>query len=109
LIPLFAIGAFLALHYHRQVGVVHWLREKRSAGWVVKAAFNSAGALATGTTVLVVAISKFVEGAWITVIVIPLIVLAFHRVRQHYDQVRNQLSMHGFAAVFEGPVSPHGL
>jgi len=59
--------------------VVHCLGKKVADG-SSKAAFNSAGALATGTTVLVVAISKFVEGAWITVIVIPLIVLAFHRV-----------------------------
>jgi amino acid transporter len=104
LIPLFAIGAFLAFTLSQAGMVVHWLREK-GRGWIVKAAFNSAGALATGTTVLVVAISKFVEGAWITVIVIPLIVLAFHRVRQHYDQVRNQLSMHGLPPSLR-PVSP---
>ena len=104
LIPLFAIGAFLAFTLSQAGMVVHWLREK-GRGWIVKAAFNSAGALATGTTVLVVAISKFVEGAWITVIVIPLIVLAFYRVRQHYDQVRNQLSMHGLPPSLR-PVSP---
>jgi len=104
LIPLFAIGAFLAFTLSQAGMVVHWLREK-GRGWIVKAAFNSAGALATGTTVLVVAVSKFVEGAWITVIVIPLIVLAFHRVRQHYDQVRNQLSMHGLPPSLR-PVSP---
>ena len=104
LIPLFAIGAFLAFTLSQAGMVVHWLREK-GRGWIAKATFNSAGALATGTTVLVVAISKFVEGAWITVIVIPLIVLAFHRVRQHYDQVRNQLSMHGLPPSLR-PVSP---
>ena len=104
LIPLFAIGAFLAFTLSQAGMVVHWLREK-GRGWIVKAAFNSAGALATGTTVLVVAVSKFVEGAWITVLVIPLIVLAFHRVRQHYDQVRNQLSMHGLPPSLR-PVSP---
>ncbi len=104
LIPLFAIGAFLAFTLSQAGMVVHWFREK-GRGWIIKAAFNSAGALATGTTVLVVAISKFVEGAWITVLVIPLIVLAFHRVRQHYDQVRNQLSLHGLPPSLR-PISP---
>ena len=104
LIPLFAIGAFLAFTLSQAGMVVHWFREK-GGGWIIKAVFNGAGALATGATVFVVAVSKFVEGAWITVLVIPLIVLAFHRVRQHYDQVRNQLSMHGLPPSLR-PVSP---
>ena len=94
LIPLFAIGAFLAFTLSQSGMVVHWWRE-RGRGWVLKAVFNGAGAVATGATLLVVAFSKFSSGAWISVLVIPVIVLGFHRVRRHYDQVRHQLSLHG--------------
>jgi len=65
---LFAIGAFLALRY--PIGmVVHWLRE-RGKSWLLKAIANGVGALATMTTLVVVIFSKFLEGAWITVILI---------------------------------------
>ena len=104
LIPLFAIGAFLAFTLSQAGMVLHWYREK-GRGWLVKAVFNGAGALATGATVIVVAVSKFVEGAWITVLIIPLIVLAFHRVRVHYDQVKSQLSLRGLPPSLK-PVSP---
>jgi amino acid transporter len=104
LIPLFAIGAFLAFTLSQAGMVMHWFREK-GRGWLVKAIFNGAGALATGATVIVVAVSKFLEGAWITVLVIPLIVLAFHRVHQHYEEVKQQLSLHGLPPSLR-PVSP---
>lgn len=104
LIPLFAIGAFLAFTLSQAGMVVHWFRAKGS-GWLLKAVFNGVGALATGTTVVVVAISKFVEGAWITVLVIPLIVLTFRRVHEHYQEVRQQLSMHGLPPSLR-PVAP---
>ncbi len=104
LIPLFAIGAFLAFTLSQAGMVLHWVRQKGRAWWI-KAVFNGAGALATGATVIVVAVSKFVEGAWITVLVIPLIVLAFHRVHRHYQKVRQQLSLHGLPPSLK-PVSP---
>ena len=104
LIPLFAIGAFLAFTLSQAGMVVHWYKE-RGRGWLIKAAFNGAGALATGATVIVVAVSKFMDGAWITVMVIPLMVLAFHRVHRHYQQVRQQLSLRGLPPSLR-PVSP---
>lgn len=94
LIPLFAIGAFLAFTLSQSGMVMHWYRE-RGQGWLVKAIFNGTGALATGTTLLIVAFSKFTSGAWITVLVIPLIVIGFGRVNRHYQRVRNQLTLHG--------------
>jgi amino acid transporter len=94
LIPLFAIGAFLAFTLSQSGMVVHWYRE-RGRGWLVKAFFNGTGALATGATLLIVAFSKFTSGAWITVLVIPLIVIGFLRVNRHYHRVRSQLSLHG--------------
>ena len=104
LIPLFAIGAFLAFTLSQSGMVVHWFREK-GPGWELKAFFNGAGALATGTTLVIVAISKFASGAWITVLVIPIFVLIFDRVRRHYKQVKQQLSLHGLPPSLR-PVSP---
>ena len=94
LIPLFAIGAFLAFTLSQSGMVVHWLRE-RGRSWLPKAAANAVGALATMTTLVVVIFSKFLEGAWITVILIPLIVLGFRKIFTHYQQVRKQLSLKG--------------
>ena len=94
LIPLFAIGAFLAFTLSQSGMVVHWLRE-RGKSWLPKVAANAVGALATMTTLVVVIFSKFLEGAWITVILIPLIVLGFRKIFTHYQQVRKQLSLKG--------------
>ena len=61
----------------------------------VKAVANGLGALATGTTLIVVGMSKFTQGAWITVVIIPLLVFSFLQVRNHYRSVGKQLSMRG--------------
>ncbi len=94
LIPLFAIGAFLAFTLSQSGMVVHWVRE-HSPNWRLKATLNGLGALATATTLLVISISKFREGAWITLLVIPVLVLAFLRIRTHYEEVGKQLSLRG--------------
>jgi len=94
LIPLFAIGAFLAFTLSQSGMVIHWIRE-RSQNWSLKAFLNGLGAFATATTLLVISISKFREGAWVTVLLIPIIVTAFLRVRTHYEQVSKQLSLRG--------------
>ncbi len=104
LIPLFAIGAFLAFTLSQAGMVIHWLKE-RGSGWVWKSPINALGAVATGTTLLVVAFSKFVEGAWITILLIPLQVWIFLQVRRHYRRVRQQLSLHGLPPSLR-PVAP---
>jgi len=104
LVPLFAIGAFLAFTLSQAGMVVHWYREK-GKGWLLKTFFNGAGALATGTTLVVVAFSKFTSGAWITILLIPLIVFGFLRVKHHYQEVRQQLSLHGLPPSLR-PISP---
>jgi amino acid transporter len=104
LIPLFAIGAFLAFTLSQSGMVVHWYRGQ-GEGWLWKALLNGAGALTTGATLLIVAFSKFAGGAWITIVTIPLIVLGFDRVHRHYEQVRRQLSLHGLPPSLR-PVSP---
>ncbi len=94
LIPLFAVGAFLAFTLSQTGMIVHWRRE-RGRGWWLKAAFNGLGALATGTTLLIVGVSKFGQGAWITILLIPTLVMGFLQVRTHYREVAQQLSLRG--------------
>lgn len=94
LIPLFAVGAFLAFTLSQSGMVVHWFRE-RGDRWRLKALANGIGALATGFTLMMIGISKFLDGAWITIIVIPFFVIAFLKVRAHYQEVSQELSMRG--------------
>ncbi|MEM2122536.1 MAG: APC family permease [Candidatus Bathyarchaeia archaeon] len=92
LIPLFAIGAFLAYTLSQLGMVTHWRREQ-GRGWRLKAALNMAGALATGFTLLILGVSKFVEGAWITFLLIPALTLSFQRIHSHYQAVSTQLRL----------------
>jgi hypothetical protein len=94
LVPLFAVGAFLAFTLSQSGMVMHWWRE-RGSHWQLKALANAVGAIATGVTLLVVGITKFLDGAWITIIIIPLLVIMFLQIRRHYSHVREQLTMHG--------------
>ena len=86
LIPLFAIGAFLAFTLSQAGMVAHWKRSdhKRARLYMT---INGVGALATGCTVAVVLIAKFMEGAWITVLMIPLVILLMRAVHRHYTRV----------------------
>jgi len=104
LIPLFAIGAFLAFTLSQTGMVIHWWKE-RGRHWGLKSTINGIGAMATLTTLVVVIISKFMEGAWITVLVIPLIVLGFRQISAHYTRVREELSLKGLPPSLK-PVEP---
>jgi amino acid transporter len=86
LIPLYAVGAFLAFTLSQSGMVRHWWRQ-RSAHWEKFAMVNGLGALVTGITVIVVLVAKFLDGAWITILFMPLMLLAFRAVRQHYHKV----------------------
>lgn len=106
LIPLFAVGAFLAFTLSQTGMVVHWAREK-GRGWAVKALLNGLGALATGTALMIIAVSKFTEGAWITILILPLLVTWFLRVRDHYREVALELSLsRGLPPPLEIPPRP---
>lgn len=91
LIPLFAIGAFLAFTLSQAGMVQHWRRAGASVRhhslWI-----NAFGAAATGVTLVVVVISKFMEGAWIAVLVVPVFVMLFWRIHRHYARVGSQLA-----------------
>ncbi|MHB8500038.1 MAG: APC family permease [Candidatus Acidiferrales bacterium] len=86
LIPLYAVGAFLAFTLSQFGMVVHW-RKNRGPNWVKSALVNGLGGFVTGITVIVVLVAKFAEGAWITLIFIPLLIFFFRRVRRHYHAV----------------------
>jgi amino acid transporter len=86
LIPLYAVGAFLAFTLSQSGMVVHWYRN-RGEHWTKSAFVNGLGAFVTGITVIVVLVAKFTEGAWITVIFIPFLIFFFHRVHRHYQIV----------------------
>jgi amino acid transporter len=86
LIPLYAVGAFLAFTLSQFGMVMHW-RKNRGPHWLKSAFVNGLGGFVTGVTVVVVLIAKFAEGAWITVIFIPLLILLFRVVRRHYHAV----------------------
>ena len=87
LIPLYAVGAFLAFTLSQAGMVVHW-RKNRGAGWLHKAFVNGIGAFVTGITVIVVLVAKFAEGAWITILFIPLTIYFFASIRRHYHSVK---------------------
>ncbi|HKW57441.1 MAG TPA: APC family permease [Candidatus Acidoferrum sp.] len=86
LIPLYAVGAFLAFTLSQFGMVAHW-RKMRGAHWRKSALVNGLGGCVTGVTVVVVLVAKFAEGAWITLLFIPLVILFFRMVRRHYHAV----------------------
>jgi amino acid transporter len=95
LIPLYMIGVFVSFTLSQAGMVVHWKR-LRGPGWKTSAAINGFGALVTGIVLVVVAITKTSEGAWIILLLIPIHVVLFRASRRHYDEVARQLSLEGF-------------
>jgi amino acid transporter len=98
LIPLYAVGAFLAFTLSQFGMVVHW-RKNRGPHWMKSAFVNGLGGFVTGVTVIVVLVAKFAEGAWITVIFIPLLIFMFRLVRRHYHMVSVATSCPGPVAL----------
>jgi amino acid transporter len=91
LIPLYAVGAFLAFTLSQAGMVVHWKRHKGELRHIL---VNGLGAVATGITVVVVLVAKFVEGAWITLLLIPVLLAIMGAVRRHYHRVAKATSSH---------------
>ncbi len=98
LIPLYAVGVFVSFTLSQSGMVRHWWR-LREPGWRHRLAINGVGAIATGVVTFVIAGTKFTHGAWIVVVVIPILVATFVAMRRHYDDVAHQLSLDGW----EGP------
>jgi len=109
LIPLYAIGVFLSLTMSQDGMVVRWNKVRKlqpgdeiqtegsvlrhDSHWRAKQAINAVGCVLTGIVMVVFAVTKFSQGAWIVVILIPLLVIAFFRVHHHYQQVKQALSL----------------
>jgi amino acid transporter len=92
LIPLYAVGVFLAFTLSQLGMARHWLAG-RPPGWRHRLLINGAGGLVTGLVTLVIAATKFVHGAWIVVVVIPLVVLGFRLIHRHYQVIAQALTL----------------
>jgi amino acid transporter len=96
LLPLYMIGVFVSFTLSQAGMVIHW-RQTRELGWKTSAAINGFGAIVTFIVLIIVAATKTLEGAWIVLLLIPLIVAIFKATRRHYDHVGSQLTLKGYA------------
>lgn len=92
LIPLYMIGVFVSFTLSQAGMVMHW-RRLRGPGWKTSAVINGFGATVTGLVLIVVAVTKAREGAWIILLLIPVCVFFFRATKRHYDVVAAQLSL----------------
>jgi amino acid transporter len=101
LIPLYAFGVFSAFTLSQSGMVVRWWR-RREPGWQRSIIFNGVGALATFCVLLVVATTKFADGAWMVVVLLPIEVLVFRAIHKHYTQAADELAA-------ETPIDPEEI
>ena len=101
LIPLFAVGAFLAFTLSQSGMVMHWRRAAKTAQGAEKSrisgsmAINAIGAVSTATALVIILITKFAEGAWITVVLMPVLLAIFMAVKRHYARVEKMIAYDG--------------
>jgi hypothetical protein len=92
LIPLYAIGVFIGFTIS-QIGLVrHWVSE-RPPKWRARVGLNGVGGALTAMAVVVFLISKFLEGAWVVVVVVPLLIVLFSRTETYYARVARELKL----------------
>lgn len=90
LIPLYAVGVFLAFTLSQTGMVMHW-RKLKTPGWKRNAIINGIGAVATAVILTIAAVTKFSHGAWVVMILIPVLVGGFMLIQSHYKRVADQL------------------
>jgi amino acid transporter len=95
LLPLYMIGVFVSFTLSQAGMVIHW-RRTREPGWRTSASINGFGAVETGIVLIIVAVTKTLEGAWIVLLLIPVIVLLFKATHRHYAHVGSQLTLKGY-------------
>jgi galactitol-specific phosphotransferase system IIC component len=95
--PLYAVGVLLSFTLSQAGMVIHW-RRHRESGWRMRGAMTALGATATLGVLIIFVITKFREGAWIVVLMIPLGVFLFLTIARHYEAVKQELSLNGDAA-----------
>jgi amino acid transporter len=103
LIPLYAVGVFTSFTLSQTSMVRRWWR-LRAAGWRWKWWFNAVGAATTGVVLVVIAATKFLDGAWIVVVLAVVLIAIFLSIHRHYRQVAGELSLEGFGG---GPPVEH--
>jgi amino acid transporter len=101
LIPLYAIGVFLSFTLSQSGMVRHWL-DRKGRGWRKKFAINLTGAVATGVATVVLAMTKFTHGAWVVIVLIPLLIGMFKKIQWHYRMADWQLEL----TMYERPKNP---
>lgn len=104
LLPLYAVGVFTAFTLSQFGMVVHWFK-KRPAGWQKKAALNILGTAICFTVLLIIAITKFTEGAWLIMILLPIVFMIFLAIKKRYDSMTQQLAL---SSELEAPKMPRG-
>lgn len=92
LLPVFAIGVFIGFTISQTGLVLHW-RGERGSGWLGKAILNGGGAVLTAVAGIVLLASKFTEGAWLLVILVPGLILLFDRIERYYRRAGEQLGL----------------
>jgi amino acid transporter len=95
LLPLYMIGVFVSFTLSQAGMVIHWQKTK-TPGWKTSALINGFGAIVTGIVLVIVAITKTLEGAWIVLVLIPFIIAVFKATRRHYDHVSSQLTLRNY-------------
>jgi amino acid transporter len=94
LIPLYTVGVFVAFTLSQSGMVRHWWRlRNQEPGWRWRAALNGSGAVATGLVAVIVGVAKFALGAWMVVILIPILVGLMWSIRKHYQAVERELAI----------------
>ena len=96
LLPLYMIGVFVSFTLSQAGMVMHW-RASRVAGWRSSAAVNGVGASVTAIVLAIVAVTKAAEGAWVIILMIPVLVVIFEVTRRHYDHVAAELTLRNWA------------
>jgi amino acid transporter len=93
LIPLYAVGVFLAFTLSQAGMVIHWLRRRNEPHWRKSLLFNAIGAMLSAVVFLIAAITKFAQGAWLALFAIGLFMLLALRIRRHYDLVAEAVAL----------------
>jgi amino acid transporter len=110
LIPLYTVGVFVAFTLS-QVGMVkHWWRYRaQERNWKRSAVLNGVGAIATGTVAIIVGVAKFALGAWMVLVLVPILVAIMWSIHRHYTSVEEALALEGDDAALPPPVQARAL
>jgi hypothetical protein len=92
LLPLYAVGVFISFTLSQTGMFIKWIRQ-RQKGWIHIAFINGLGALLSVITVIIIGVTKFAAGAWVVMLLIPIVVSVMLKIKEHYNETAMQLSM----------------